>query len=192
MRPTLLRAGLLAAALSVCSPALAEKVKNPEFEMWSKFKPGAMSKLQGTTEAGGQKSAQTITTKLVEANTEKCVVETTVSMEVGGQKMDMPAQKREVPAMMENVAAPAAPGDAPAPGAKKPDVKTSEETVTVGGKSVKCVVTEMTSEQSGMKIAAKTWTSTDVPGGVVKMESKTTGAMESTTTQELKEFSTGG
>ena len=40
----------------------------------------------------------------------------------------------------------------------------------------------------GMKTESKTWTSDDVPGGVVKMITKTSGATPATITLEVTEF----
>jgi hypothetical protein len=182
---------LVGAAAALClmgSVSLAEKIANPEYELWSKFKAGAMSKVEGKTVAAGQESKQTITTKLLEITPEKAVVEVTMEMEVAGQKMPMPAQKRDVPAKIDNAAIQ---NPAEAPNAPKPEMKESEETVTVAGKTLKCKVVETTSEQNGMKVVAKAWTSAEVPGQLVKTETKTTGPVESTTTMSLVEFSAG-
>ena len=191
MRSIRFTTGVLAAACLMAGNVMAEKMKNPEYEMWAKFKPGAMSKLQGHSEAMGQKSEQTITTKLIDLTPEKAVVETTMSMMVGGNKMDMPGQKREVLAMVEMAGVPAS-QPAAAGNAPKTDAKTSTESVTVDGKKLDCKVTEAHNEQEGMKTMAKTWTSEQVPGGLVKLETETSGKLESKTTQELVEFSTGG
>ena len=43
----------------------------------------------------------------------------------------------------------------------------------------------MTTEQNGMKTTSKTWTSDDVPGSVVKIESESSGSMTSTTKMAL-------
>ena len=58
-------------------------------------------------------------------------------------------------------ATPAATGSASTPQA---EVKTSEETITVAGKSVKCKVTAATAETGGMKSESKMWMSEEVPG----------------------------
>ncbi len=167
--------------------ALAEKIKNPEYEMWSKFKVGAMAKVEGKTVAAGQESKQVMVTKLVELTPEKAVVETTIEMEMAGQKMAMPAQKRDVPAEIDKPNAD--PNAGPAPAAKS---KESQETIAVAGKSLDCKVTETVFEQAGTKSVAKLWACPDVPGGMVKTEARSTGSMESTTTMTLVEFSTGG
>lgn len=188
MLRTSVRSCLSVIALSMLcsSAALAEKVKNPEYEMWSKFKAGAMSKVEGKTVAAGTESKQTITTKLVEITADKAVIEMVIEMDAMGNKMAMPAQKREIPATID------APAGAPAtPAAPPADAKTSEETVDVAGKSLKTKVVEATSESNGMKVHSKTWTCDEVPGGLVKSEAHTTGAMESKSEMTLVEFTTG-
>lgn len=175
---------VIALSMLCSSAALAEKIKNPEYENWAKFKAGAMSKVEGSTVAAGNESKQTITSKLVEITPDKAVVETVVEIEAMGNKMAMPAQKREVPAMIEkpaNVSADGMPAGA----------KTGEETVDVAGKTLKAKVVEFESDANGMKVHSKTWTCADVPGGLVKSESHSTGAMETKTTMKLVEFTTG-
>jgi hypothetical protein len=66
-----------------------------------------------------------------------------------------------------------------------PNVKTSEETLTIAGKAYKCGVTEATNETNGMKVASKTWTCNDVPNLLVKSESSTTGTVASKSVMEL-------
>ncbi|MBC7783100.1 MAG: hypothetical protein H7144_04605 [Burkholderiales bacterium] len=166
----------------------AEPVKNPEYENWAKFKTGAMSKVEVVSAAAGNETKQTIVTKLLEMSPEKAVVEMNISMDMMGTKMDMPAQKREIKAMIDNTTTPTPKPDA---GTKLPEVKTSQETVKVGDKEIKCTVAEATSEQNGMKTVSKTWTSPEVPGQMVKTEMKSTGTMDSTVNMKLVEFSVG-
>ena len=109
-----------------------------------------------------------------------------MSMEAAGQKMDMPAQKMEIPKAVP--AAPPADPNAPKMDAPKADTKTSEESVTVAAGTFKTKLTESTMDVAGSKTTSKVWTSDDVPGGMVKMEATTDGAMKSTTKSELKAF----
>ncbi|MDB5325539.1 MAG: hypothetical protein JWM57_1108 [Phycisphaerales bacterium] len=193
-RPAMIKSACIAAVLSSCLAASAMAEPNPEYVSWSKCKPGAAVTVKGNTEAMGQKSAQTIVTKLVEMTPEKAVVETTVTMEMMGQKMAQPAQKREVPsevkmpkegehkidpAMMEKMKA-----------AQK-DAKKGEDTITVAGKEVKCTTTEAAFEQNGIKSTTKSWNSTEIPGGMVKVEVNTSGSMASKSTMEVVEFTDG-
>ncbi len=182
-------AAFAAAVMVLCSSAFAEKIANPEYVGWSKFKAGAFAKTEGSTTAAGNTSKQIITTKLLEITADKAVVEISMTMDMMGQKMDMPPQKREIAATIEAPTTPAP--TAPDSKTPKADLKTSDETVKVGDKEVKCKVVEADVETNGVKSHTKTWTSEQVPGNVVKLEAKTTEPMESTTTQSLVEFSAG-
>ena len=182
-------AGAAVVACLLSSYTLADDAKpNPAYEGWAKCKPGATTVVKGSTEAMGNKSSQTITTKLVELTPEKAVVETTVSIEAMGQTMKQPAQKQDIPKTMTMPAMPPGPAGRPM---KMPTPKQGEDTISAVGKELKCQTTEVAMDQNGMKINSKTWTSAEVPGGLVKMVSSTTGAMTSTTTMELVEFKDG-
>jgi hypothetical protein len=172
----------LAFGASLCR---AEQVDNPQYKQWSKFKAGAWVKHKSETSFGDQKTSQEMTTKLVELTPEKAVIESTISMTMGDQKMDMPAQKMDVPAKVEKKTEPTA--------AEKPATKEGDETITVAGKSLKCHWTETTIKQEGGTIVSKVWMCDDIPGSMAKMESNSQmGEMKSTTTMSVAEFSAGG
>lgn len=173
---------VVASVFCLAAVARAEKVANPSYEQWSKFKVGAFAKLESDIVAQGMTTKTTTTTKLVELTPDKAVLEITTSMLVMGQKMDQPVQKIDVPAQIEKAA------DAPA---DKPKVNTGEETVKVAGKDIKATWTETETTMGGMTIKAKTWTSPEVPGSVVKMTSVGSGAMASNTTTTLVEHGDG-
>jgi hypothetical protein len=164
---------LAVAAAFTATAAFAEKIDNPLYKHWSQFKPGTTATVKTESDMAGNKSQMENTTTLVSIDADKAVVETKMSMVVGGNKMDMPANKMEVLAKIDKV-------DTAATG-KKPDMKESTEDVDVAGTKVSCKVVEMTNEANGMKTVSKTWTSDKVPGMMVKMESTMDGAMKGTT-----------
>ena len=168
------------AMLSLAGMAKADKIANPQYDAWSKFKVGAFSKVDVDTTAAGTTSKSTTTTKLTALSADKLTLEVTTSMTAMGQKMDMPPQTIEVPAQIEK------PADAAAAEPKKGD-----ETIKAAGKDIKTSWTETRSEQGGTTVLAKSWTSPEIPGGVVKMTSSSTGAMASTMTMVLVEFADG-
>jgi hypothetical protein len=176
---------VLVAATFLAAPALAEKIPNPAYEQWSKFKPGAFATYENETVAMGNTTKMEITMKLVELTPEKAVIETSTKMHMGGQVMEMPGQKSDIPAMMEKVEMPA--------GQELPAGETTEGTATIeaAGKSFNCktVTTVMTMGET--KTRSEVWTSDEVPGGLVKLTATTEGAMSSSSTQILKAFSTG-
>lgn len=171
---------LAVAAIIVSTVATtdAQQVDNPEYKSWSGFKAGAWVKFKMVSEAGGTKTEMEQTVKLVEMTPAKAVVET--GMVAAGNKL--PAQKRDIPAKItiETAKAPK-------------DVKVSkpaegDEDVDVGGKKVKAHWVESTTEASGYKTVAKVWQAKGVPGGTVKMEARTTGAVSSKTSMVMTEW----
>jgi hypothetical protein len=159
----------------------ADQVDNPTYKAWAKFKPGTSVTLKTESDTAGQKTEMESTMTLVELNADKAVIETKMSMNAGGQKMDMPATKRDEPAKIDKMP------EGQAPDAKdKPEVKESTEEVTIpGGKQVKAKVTETKMSTNGMNITSKAWTSDEVPGGTIKMESTMDGATKGTSKIEL-------
>jgi hypothetical protein len=167
--------GMILAGGAVCSAA--DQIDNPQYTAWAKFKPGTSVTTKMVSDAAGQKTEMEITTTLVEVTAAKLVLEAKTSMSAGGQKMEMPAQKTDVAAKVDKPAAVAVAPDAP-----KGEVKESTDEVEVMGKKVKCKVMETKTTANGMNINSKTWTSDEIPGGMVKMETKMDGAMTGTTT----------
>jgi hypothetical protein len=160
---------------------------NPGYTSWAKFKPGTSTTMTMTSDAGGQSSKTETKTTLTEVKPDKVVLSVVMSMEAGGQKMDMPAQSMEIPKTIETPKAPDG-ATAAATDAAKANSKTSEETVKVGGGEYKAKVTESTVEAGGSKTVSKVWMSDEVPGGMIKMEATTDGPMKSVTKSELKAF----
>ena len=187
MRRKLCLIASICCLMLVCGSVRAEQKENPEYKLWAKYKPGTSTTLATSSDTAGQTSKMETKTTLSEVADDKVVVEVVTSMEAAGQKMDMPAQKIEIKKMVDVPAAtPEAPKDQP--NMPKPETKTSEESVTVGAGTFKTKLTESTTTMEGNKMMSKVWTSDEVPGSVVKMESTTDGAMKSTTKMELKAF----
>ena len=164
-----------APASEATKPAETKVAKQP----WGSFKVGSYVVMQNTTEAAGRKMVMQIKTTLNALTADKATVEmeTTVMGQTTKSTVDFP--------LVASTATPAPTGTASTPQA---EVKTSEETITVAGKSLKCKVTTASSEANGMKSESKTWMSEEVPGFVVKSVVKTTGAASSETTSEMTDF----
>lgn len=163
----------LVVSLALPVSARAEQVENPEYKMWSGFKPGSSVTMKMVSEAAGNTTEMEMTHTLVEVNGDKAVVETKTKMVVAGNTMDMPAQKRDIPAKVDKVE-----GQEPE---KKPEVKESKESIEVGGQKVDCKKTETTSEANGMTMHATVWMCEQIPGHMAKMESTSEGQMSSKT-----------
>src|SRR5215204_2948333 len=134
---------LLSAACCTLLVASVQAEDNPGYTSWAKFKPGTSTTMTMTSDAGGQASKTETKTTLTEVKPDKIVLSVAMSMEAGGQKMDMPAQTMEVPKTIETPKTPE--GTPPAAtDAAKANTKTSEETVKVGAGEFKAKVTEST------------------------------------------------
>jgi hypothetical protein len=163
-------------AIILSTVAVADaQVDNPEYKFWSGFKAGAWVKFKMVSEASGTKTELEQTVKLVELTGAKAVVET--GMVMAGNKL--PSQKREIPAKITVETAKAQKAPKPAEG---------DEDIDVGGKKVKAHWIESTTETGGNKTVAKVWQAKGVPGGMVKMESRTTGAVTAKTSMVATEW----
>lgn len=184
---------VVAMGLAVSVAFGEDMVENPQYKNWAAFKPGAMAKYQmvSISDAGGQETTtkMTMSATLKELTADKAVVETVMEMEVNGQKTAMPAQSQDVPA---KVAASAASQPAAQAGVTMTKKGEGDEDVAVGDKKYKAhwVENQMSSEQ--FEGTTKAWTSTQVPGGMVKSTMESTKPVKSKTTTELVEFKVGG
>jgi len=117
---------------------------------------------------------------------DKVVLETSGVSKVMGMEFPTPATKRDSAktiTLPKGVPVPPKPGDKP-PGT----VEEGTETIKAAGTEFKTKWYKTKTEAAGTTTESKLWTSEDVPGTVVKMEAKTTGAATSDTKFELLEF----
>src|SRR5271156_3291452 len=183
---TLLAASLFLMAADDSHPP---EPANPEYAQWAHFKPGTYVTLErkllehrennvGVVEAMAHpSSAQVvrINTKLVDLNKDKAILEETRVDIDEGSETEMPADKVTLFANGEiSNASDSLYEKQP----KQPTVKETEgdEDVTVMGNKIKTHWVE-TSIQNGRELSSsKDWLSDDVPGGLVKEETRKTWA----------------
>ena len=157
-------------ALSLfCVAATFAADKHP----WAGFKPGSYAKLRTTAMTGPTKTVTEMTQTLVSIDANNAVVET--ETKVMGQTMK---NKMNVP--LKTTATGTANGGKP--------VTPVNETVTVAGKSFAAKCYDLETNANGMKTTTRSCVSDSVPGGVVKANSKSTGAVKMETNTELIEF----
>ncbi|HET6251791.1 MAG TPA: hypothetical protein VFE47_29165 [Tepidisphaeraceae bacterium] len=173
---------IVGALALVLSAGMAQAANSPVYDSWAKLKPGSSVTVHTVSEAAGQKSEMEMTYVLDEVQAEKVVIEVKTSM-LAPAKMELPARKQDIP--RGTAATPTTPAAPSAPATPTPNVKQSEESVTIAGKAFKCKVTEATNDQSGMKTASKTWTCPEMPNMLVKMEASTTGTVASKATMQV-------
>jgi hypothetical protein len=175
------------AVLALCAAPVAadEMVPNPEFASWSKFKKGASVTLKSVNEFNKMKSESVITMTLVEVGADKLVLETVAVSKINGMEFKSPADKRDVP---KTFTIPKVEKPKDDPKVEKPKTEEGTETLKVGGVEVKAKWYKTTFEVMGTKTEAMNWTSDEIPGGLVKSVTKSTGAAAATFTMEVTEF----
>ncbi len=166
-------------------PALADTMDNPLYASWAKAKKGTVVTTKQTSEVAGQKAETTTIYKLTELTADVATVEVVSITKAGGQEV------KSEPFKMENKKT----IDLP-PGKKKEDIEKTEgqvdqgtETLKIGGKEYKTKWVKIKLNKNGIDIESKNWVSDDVPGMVVKLETKTSGmGFSSLTTMEVTEI----
>ena len=177
LHPFRLMGAVIALTLMGSAAMAQEMVDNPAYQSWAKFKPGTTVTLTNQSSVGGMSMKMDMVYKLAELTPQKAVVEMTMKMPEGDN-----ATKMEIMAKMkkEDVK------DVTMPPNVKGEAKVlPDEDVKIGDKTYKCKVIEFTSEAEGMKTTGKSWTCPDMPGQLVKMESKMGGTVEGTTTMAV-------
>ncbi len=177
--------GCLAAAIAVfavSSTVLAqEKVDNPRYLEWSKYKPGTYVKMEMVAAMGEQKMKTTMTTTLKEVTPEKAVLEMKIEMSMPG----VPPQVKQMtePAKIEKAKIkPTNPEEMP----NCKIINKGTEDIKVGDTTYKCKWYEFEMEQQGMKVNSKLWTCEDVLDKMVKNETKMAMGNSTMTLVEFK------
>lgn len=167
------------------SATAQDTVDNPTYASWAKHKVGTIVVLKSTTSSAMFMSETTITMKLLEVTADKVVIETAGKSKLAGMDVELPPSKQDYPKSIPL-----------AKGVKKEDVaagrpagttKEGTETMKVGGQDVKAKWYEYEVKANGSDVKAKMWLSDDVPGGLVKMESKVAAPVAADTKMELIE-----
>ena len=141
---------------------------------WGSFRPGSYARMKTTTAAGPTKMVTEMTQTLISIDANTAVVEMESKMMGQSTKTRM-----NVPLKADAKATATPQGKVPT---------ATNETITVAGKSIACKCYDMETSANGMKTSTRSCTSDAVPGGAVKVVSKTSGAAKSESTMELVDF----
>lgn len=151
----------------------ADKVANPEYAMWAKYKVGTWVSDQTTVHMGaaGQGDETIVsmktTRRLVELTAEKAVFEvTTQTTNPGGRVTTTPVQREQIAATVDPDFSEVAAAFAQVPRGSddKRTIKRGEEEITVLGKPLKCRWVQCITDRDERKY----WFSDQVPGGRVR------------------------
>lgn len=157
-----------------------DTIDNPAYLDWAHYNPGTSVTYSTDSNTMGNTSAIATTTTLTDLTADKATVSVATSMLVNGKNVDLPPQSQDIPAKVKKPSASTGmqPADAP-------KTETGTQDVQAAGKTYSCTKTTVTTNQNAICNVTTTWTSDQVPGGIVKMESDTSGAMTSTTKMML-------
>lgn len=148
---------LLTAIVCALMSGAQDKVDNPDYLGWSAFKVGSSVKFHQMSDVGGVKTESDITHLLVDLTDRKAVVEVITFT----QRTEQPRETREIPAQISK--------DDPR---LAPPLKQGEEDIQIAGKKIRCRWTETV---EGVNTRIRTWTSAEVPGGLVRRDTRTQG-----------------
>ena len=147
-----------------------EIVENPFYVAWATHKPGTQVDMELKTDAAGQQMTTDLTQRLIEVTPEHVLVEAEAVIHVPGVPNPPQPQKqtKTFPARVpksEAIRSLLPPGEG-----ETTDLGT--ETVQTAGRSYEVHVSEF-GKPGGTTPHGKQWRSSDMPGGLVKLESET-------------------
>jgi pimeloyl-ACP methyl ester carboxylesterase len=141
------------------------KVRNPDYERWSRFSPGAFVTFEGYQEIGNVKQPLRVTARLVSKHADRLVIERTY-VPVGGPNVPSRVQEFLVDAEI-----PPAEHPLTSPNAKVTEEGT--ETLTIEGIPLPCRVRALQAAGSfpeyGQGVAAKVYLNDALPGGMARV-----------------------
>lgn len=154
------------------------KVENPEFVAWSKFKPGTIAIWKSVIMKSDSKTETTITRKLVTSTDKNIVLEVTTSTSKDGGEAKVKTREVNVPRTTSESSA----RQFTDPVGKQDE---GSESLTIAGKTydARWIAAHSKGEDGDTK--TKIWTAANVPGGLLKKESK---VGDKSTTIELIEL----
>jgi hypothetical protein len=158
-----------------------EEVENPVYSNWAVFKPGTTVSYRSITETPELKSVQEYSLTLKSVTKDKLVIERilTVVME-DGTRMDYPAMTSDNPRTYKLPKGAKRPDPAKPAGVKE----TGEEELEMLGEKIKTKWYKAVSKVEAGDTFTQSWTSAEIPGGLVKAINETP-ATKSVNTVEL-------
>ncbi|MCS7033967.1 MAG: hypothetical protein NZ561_08220 [Phycisphaerae bacterium] len=162
------------APLLLTAAAGAQSVANPLYSAWVRFETGATSRYTGVSRTLGVETTIETTMKLIEKAGDRVVIEVSRKVTSGDDTVEESPRKEEIRAMIAQEAA---------------MVPAGEEPATAGGKEYPCRVYQQQRKEGDLLLLSRFWLSDEVPGGIVKIDSKVEGPIAINTLLELKSFS---
>ncbi|MBI5724990.1 MAG: hypothetical protein HZA50_13600 [Planctomycetes bacterium] len=135
--------------------AADQKVENPQYRMWSSFKPGSSVRWVSTDSQGKTAFAGEATMTLKKVTAESVIVEMRMSMTLAGGTTTAPSQEIEIAARVGPELAP------------KMETLGQEE-IQVGEKKMSCKKVQVRKTTADGTITITSWLSDELPGGLAK------------------------
>lgn len=175
----------------VCTSWAAEPemVDNPVYQAWAKHKVGTTvtykqqvyrgsPTTQSAERTARRMSSMVLTKKLTDLTPEKAVLDRSMQLKIGRGMMNQPLGNETIPAKIQK-GQEGLPPEASPQRFEVSDQKEGQDQVSVGGKQYEAKWTQYTVHESRNGAASgqiKVWTSPDVPGGLLKIDSEITNA----------------
>lgn len=165
-------------------PPDREEAENPQYKTWARFPKGTVAVERTITETEGNdaKTVTTVTYKLLEVTPEHVELESQASTRrYDGHESNNPPNTYTVPRLLRLP-----------PGMKKDDFgkpkgsEQGEETVTVAGRAYKAKWYKGTDRNEAGEVFVQTWTSDDMPGGLVKSVTRTPAVKKLSTIEVIE------
>ena len=178
--PTRLIIGLLI-MLATCGGIRAaepDSSENPVYRSWSKFRKGASVTYLSVTKQKATSTEMSMTYTLVDVTPEKVVVESVVRLKANGKEVVMP------PSRLVNSKASGISNKKPGQAnPNKPDGFLSEgtESIPIAGRTVVAQWTKVKTRSESAENLIQTWSSDEIPGGLVKSVTTVPGSVASVT-----------
>lgn len=151
------------------------KVRNPDYDRWARFAPGAWTTFEGYQLADGLKQPIRMTAKLVSRHEDRLVIERTYVSLSGGQTEPSRVQQFLVEALIDPAEHPLT-----APGAQISEM--SPETLAIAGEQLSCRVRTVKAAGDFPEYGQGVWASLSqndaIPGGMAKVWLKSSKASQ--------------
>ena len=159
-------------------PVVAQDVDNPRYAPLAALKPGTTLVYSGNSKTMGLDTTVETTLRVQRVSEQSVLLEVTRKVTTQGATVDEPAMKQEITARL--------------PATEKITLVGDDNDVYLKGKNYRCKIYEQISRSGDMAMSIRTFMSDEMPGGVVKIESRTEGPVAMNTTIELKEVKQPG
>ncbi len=152
---------------------------NPVYRSWARFKLGASVTYRSVTRQKTASTEMSLTYTLTDRTPERVVVESVVRMTVNGKEVTMPAS-RLVNLKSSGASAPGKVGASP-PSKQAGLIGEGTETLPIAGRTIATRWTKVKARSETAENVIQTWSSDDVPGGLVKSVTTVPGSVAGVT-----------